>query len=62
MSHWPISGCGGSLEFLGRLASRRRILIHINNTNPILRDDSEERAALTECGIEVAFDGLEVTL
>ncbi|HEX4403870.1 MAG TPA: MBL fold metallo-hydrolase, partial [Polyangia bacterium] len=35
MSHWPISGRGGSLEFLGRLAARR-ILIHINNTNPIL--------------------------
>ncbi|HSZ81081.1 MAG TPA: pyrroloquinoline quinone biosynthesis protein PqqB [Polyangia bacterium] len=62
MSHWPISGRGGSLEFLGRLPARRRILIHINNTNPILRDDSEERAALAECGIEVAFDGLEVTL
>jgi pyrroloquinoline quinone biosynthesis protein B len=62
MSHWPISGRGGSLEFLGRLAARRRILIHINNTNPILRDDSEERAALAECGIEVAFDGLEVAL
>ena len=62
MSHWPISGTGGSLEFLGRLSARRRVLIHVNNTNPILREDSEERAALTECGVEVAIDGMELEL
>ena len=62
MSHWPISGRGGSLEFLGRLTAQRRILIHINNTNPILREDGAERAALTARGIEVAHDGLELEL
>jgi pyrroloquinoline quinone biosynthesis protein B len=40
----------------------RRILIHINNTNPILDEQSAERAALTDAGIEVAFDGLEIRL
>ena len=62
MSHWPLSGAAGSIAFLGRLSARRRVLIHVNNTNPILRDDSEERAALAECGIEVAFDGMELEL
>jgi pyrroloquinoline quinone biosynthesis protein B len=61
MSHWPISGRGGSLEFLGRLAARR-ILIHINNTNPILREDGPERAAVQAAGIEVAHDDMELTL
>ncbi|HVZ74560.1 MAG TPA: pyrroloquinoline quinone biosynthesis protein PqqB [Polyangia bacterium] len=62
MSHWPLSGPGGSLEFLRRLPARRRILIHVNNTNPILDDGSPERAALAEAGVEVAFDGMELSL
>ena len=40
----------------------RKILIHINNTNPILNENSPERKTLTEHGIEVAFDGMEITL
>ena len=40
----------------------RRILIHINNTHPILDEDSAERALLAERGVEVAHDGLEVRL
>jgi pyrroloquinoline quinone biosynthesis protein B len=62
MSHWPISGQGGSLQFLERLKARRRILIHINNTNPILRDGSPERTRLAQAGVEVAFDGMEIEL
>jgi pyrroloquinoline quinone biosynthesis protein B len=62
MSHWPISGSGGSLEFLARLEARRKILIHVNNTNPILRDDGAARAELARHGVEVAHDGLEVEL
>jgi pyrroloquinoline quinone biosynthesis protein B len=62
MSHWPLSGPGGSVELLATLGARRRILIHINNTNPILREDGPERAALTARGIEVAHDGLELEL
>jgi len=38
------------------------VLIHINNTNPILREDSAERAELTQHGIEVAFDGMDIIL
>lgn len=63
IGHLPQSGAGGSVEILGRLpAATRKILIHINNTNPILDDESRERNALEAAGIEVAFDGLEITL
>jgi len=61
MSHWPVGGPEGSLAFLARQRGRR-ILIHVNNTNPILRDDGAERQALTAAGIEVAADGLELSL
>ncbi len=62
MAHWPISGAHGSLRFLAELSSARRVYIHINNTNPILRDDSSERAELHAAGVEVAFDGMELEL
>jgi pyrroloquinoline quinone biosynthesis protein B len=63
MGHLPQSGAGGMLEWLGRLPGRtRRILIHVNNTNPILDEDSPERATLTRAGIEVAHDGMEIEL
>ena len=62
MTHWPISGPEGSLSFLARHTRPRRIYIHINNTNPILREDSNERARVTAAGVEVAFDGMELTL
>jgi pyrroloquinoline quinone biosynthesis protein B len=61
MAHWPVGGAAGSLRFLAGLAGRR-ILIHINNTNPILREDSSERAAVAAAGVEVAHDGLEGAL
>jgi pyrroloquinoline quinone biosynthesis protein B len=51
------------LEWLERLPPRtRRILIHVNNSNPILDEDSAERADLTRRGIEVAYDGQEIAL
>ncbi len=63
IGHLPQSGRGGMLEWLQRLpATTRRILIHVNNTNPILDEDSAERAQLEHCGIEVAGDGLEIEL
>jgi pyrroloquinoline quinone biosynthesis protein B len=61
MGHMPVGGPDGTLAALAGLA-RRRILIHINNTNPILDEDSVERAALAAHRIEVASDGLEVEL
>ena len=61
MGHLPQSGPGGMIEQLDKLPSSvRKILIHINNTNPMLVEDSSERAELVAHGIEVAFDGMEV--
>ena len=61
MAHVPISGSIGSLEQLAGLAARK-IYTHINNTNPILDERSEERRTVAAAGWEVAFDGLEITL
>ena len=61
MGHLPQSGRGGMIETLQRLPSAaRKVLIHINNSNPILCDDSPERRILTDAGIEVAHDGMEI--
>jgi pyrroloquinoline quinone biosynthesis protein B len=62
MAHVPIGGEGGSLARLAGIGARRRIYTHINNTNPILRSDSPERAAVERAGWEIAYDGLEVSL
>jgi len=62
MGHLPLSGPGGTLEALAQLERPRKALVHINNTNPILLDDSPERAAVARAGVEVAYDGLEVEL
>lgn len=62
MGHLPQSGPGGMLEVLSPYRRARKILIHINNTNPILNEDSHERARLSNAGIEVAHDGMEIVL
>jgi len=62
MGHLPQSGEGGMISVLKPLAKPRKILIHINNTNPILNEESRERAELTANGIEVAYDGMEIDL
>ncbi len=63
IGHLPQSGPGGMMEWLDRLPpGTRKILIHINNTNPILDEDSLERAELSRRGIEVARDGMESLL
>jgi len=61
MAHWPVGGAGGSLAFLAKLPGRR-VLIHLNNTNPLLREDSAECAAARAAGVEVAHDGMELEL
>ena len=62
MGHVPLSGPGGTLEPLAGLQRPRKVLVHINNTNPILLEDSPEREAVVRAGVEVAYDGLEATL
>ncbi|HIG70104.1 MAG: pyrroloquinoline quinone biosynthesis protein PqqB [Myxococcales bacterium] len=61
MGHLAQSGSNGMLDQLARLRGRK-ILIHINNTNPILDESSPEHARLVTLGIEVAYDGMEIEL
>jgi pyrroloquinoline quinone biosynthesis protein B len=61
MGHMPIDGPDGTLATLTGL-SGRRLLIHINNTNPVLIEGSPERAHVTAAGWEVAEDGMEIVL
>ena len=61
MGHMPIEGADGSLAALKGLG-KRRIYIHINNTNPILIEGSPERRRVEAAGFEVAADGLEIRL
>jgi pyrroloquinoline quinone biosynthesis protein B len=60
MGHMPVSGPGGTLEGLALHKDVRRILIHVNNSNPILIEGSAEEAKVKAAGWEIAFDGMEV--
>jgi pyrroloquinoline quinone biosynthesis protein B len=62
MGHLQISGEAGSMVSLADTGIKRRIYVHINNTNPILDETSPEHAAVYEAGWEVAHDGMEVRL
>jgi len=59
MGHLPQSGPGGMIEVLRPLPAEKKVLIHINNTNPILRENSQQRQKLTEENIDVAYDGMD---
>ncbi|HJV52468.1 MAG TPA: pyrroloquinoline quinone biosynthesis protein PqqB [Noviherbaspirillum sp.] len=58
IGHLPQSGPDGMIALLSRFEKPRKVLIHINNTNPILDEDSAQRAELARAGIEVAWDGM----
>ena len=63
MDHLPISGAGGSLARLATLPCRHRVYTHINNTNPMLLEDSpERRAGRARAGFVVGVDGMRFTL
>jgi pyrroloquinoline quinone biosynthesis protein B len=57
MGHLPVSGPGGSLERLRQLPARRRVYTHINNSNPMLVENSRERAEVVAAGLLVGDDG-----
>jgi pyrroloquinoline quinone biosynthesis protein B len=62
MGHMSVSGPGGTLAAFATIPAGRKIFLHINNSNPILLDDSAERAAVEAAGWEVAYDGMEIRL
>jgi pyrroloquinoline quinone biosynthesis protein B len=62
IGHLPLSGSSGLLEQFPANAKGRKVLIHINNTNPILDEDSPEHRAALDAGFEIAYDGMEIDL
>jgi pyrroloquinoline quinone biosynthesis protein B len=62
LDHMPITGPDGSLGLLASLPCRTRIYTHINNTNPVLLEDSPERDAVARAGLVVGMDGMRVDL
>lgn len=62
MGHLALAEEQGLIALLASMPAARKILIHINNTNPILDADSAERHALTQLGIEVSWDGMRIDL
>jgi pyrroloquinoline quinone biosynthesis protein B len=65
MAHVPVGGETGSIARLAALTrppGARRVFTHINNTNPMLRTDSPERAQAEQAGWEIAYDGMEIAL
>jgi pyrroloquinoline quinone biosynthesis protein B len=62
MDHMPVSGEDGSLYRLARLERPRKLYTHINNTNPMLIEDSPERAAVEQAGLQVGSDGMGFTV
>jgi pyrroloquinoline quinone biosynthesis protein B len=62
LGHLPQSGAEGMVAALAPLPARRKVLIHVNNSNPILDEESDQRRELLRHGIEVAHDGMEIEL
>jgi pyrroloquinoline quinone biosynthesis protein B len=62
MGHMSVSGPNGTMAAFRRIDVGRKILLHINNSNPILLGDSPERAAAIAAGWDIAHDGMEIRL
>ena len=62
MGHMSVSGDDGTMAALRELDIKRKIFIHINTTNPILLDDSEERKQVEAAGWEVSYDGMAIEI
>ena len=58
----PSAARAGMVDVMSAMPARRKVLIHINNSNPILDEAGTQRRVLETHGIEVAYDGMEITL
>ena len=61
MGHMSMSGDDGSIAAFGEMDIGRKVFVHMNNTNPVLRPDSEERRAAEKAGWTIGQDGMEVS-
>jgi pyrroloquinoline quinone biosynthesis protein B len=62
MGHISMSGPEGAIAALRNLEIDRRVFVHINNSNPVLREHGPERAEVERAGWEIAYDGMEIRL
>jgi pyrroloquinoline quinone biosynthesis protein B len=62
MGHLPVGGSQGSLGRIAPMIHVKRVYVHINNTNPMLLEDSPERAAVEAVGVKIGFDGMQFSL
>ena len=62
MGHMSMSGDDGSIAAFDSLRVKRKVFIHINTTNPVLLEDSDQRKFSTKAGWEVSYDGMEINL
>jgi pyrroloquinoline quinone biosynthesis protein B len=62
IGHLPLSGAGGLLKEFDTANRVPRVLIHINNTNPILDEQSPQHREVRDAGWEIAYDGMEFEL
>jgi pyrroloquinoline quinone biosynthesis protein B len=62
MGHLPLWGDRGLLRQPFRPSKTRRVLIHINNTNPVLNEESPESRIVRDAGWEIAYDGMELAI
>ena len=62
MGHMPVNGDFGTVALLNKFNIDRKILIHINNTNPILNEESPEHQFVLDNDVEIATDGMEITI
>jgi pyrroloquinoline quinone biosynthesis protein B len=62
IGHIPVSGPGGLLEEFSDPGKARRVLIHLNNTNPVLDEDSAQYRQVRDAGWEIAYDGTDFNL
>jgi pyrroloquinoline quinone biosynthesis protein B len=62
MGHMPVGGADGSLAAFKELGVKRLVYTHMNNTNPMLIDGSEQHRAVVAAGAETGYDGLEIVL
>lgn len=62
MGHMPVNGDFGTVALLNKFDIERKIFIHINNTNPILNEESPQHQFVLDNGVEIAVDGMEITI
>ena len=62
MGHVSMSGPEGAIALLASISAKRKIFVHINNSNPVWRRESEERITAERAGWEIGYDGMEIVL